>query len=249
MRKFITYFLSLMMIVFFVVGCSEESSTEPDGNGTNNPPSYIGPGGVFDGVLVAIFTASVIDIPGIGPQAVQIGTATAFFYSGSNNVNAGTVSVDGEDMTYNSGIYIYTPDALNPTGLSFGNPSWNVAGGNGIPAFNYTTSNGMPSITSFQNSSTTVDVSSDYTLGLGTASVNLSDSLYFGVYGPSGNLYITKARSQGSSHTFTAAEMATVGKGAGYVQIAAYRFQEFMTGGKNFAFVNEGVLTQAVTLQ
>jgi hypothetical protein len=245
--------LFLLTAIFAVVSVS--CNKDDDDNGSNNAkpnerPIPNIPG--VDGVLVAINNSVVQTLPFIGEQTTVMGLATALFFDGSGNqVNAGSVAVNGNDLSYMNGAYVYTPDFTSPMGLEFsGSVSWEVGGGSGIPNFVHTFQSGVPVIGGFSGVDDEISGELTVSINMNNPATNLQgvDSVMFNLSGPSGEVLVTKP-GNARTHTFTAAEVARVGKGQGLVQVAAYRLRIETKSGKDFGFVNQGVYNKFVTFK
>ena len=203
-------------------------------------PSYTG----SYGLLVGINSVSTTSVGGF-PFDTNIGTAVATFSNdgGVTNETAGNVDANGDALTMQTNnSYVYTPGTSNPTGITFTNPIvWTGTGGT-WPAFTATTSIGFATVGDFTPAAPST--SSSYTLN--TVSMLNADSVYFSVIGPNGTIYSVDA--PGTSHTFTAAEMGTVGTGNGYVQIVGIKYDPQTIGGKQYWIMNETVRTKSVTI-
>lgn len=251
--KKISFILSCVLLVTVLMTSCKKDDTSPTPTPTPTPtpsnPIPAIPSNV-SGVLVAIQTQTKppIVIPGVPIQMINVGLAVALFPSGTAgvNYNAGNVSVNTFQLTKDtSNMYMYTPGATNPLGLEFTTPpSWTVSGSANVPAFN-ATAYAFPSDVNV-TSATTVNVSSAYSLTCDP--VTGADSLIFAVHGPSASIIKTKAGNV-SSYSFSAADLATVGKGVGYIQITAYRMKPVVNSNKTYWVINENVATIGATFQ
>ena len=210
------------------------------------PPSGYTPAytGTF-ATLVGIKTISTTSTP-IGPINTEIGTAVAVFSEdgGANFMTAGTVSVDGNNLSaQTNNSYVYTPGQTNPTGITFGSTqNWSGTGA-GWPAFTASTSIGFPTVTEI--SSSDVTMSSGYTLNCGSAVT--ADSIYFSVYGPNGTA-MKLVGGGTSSYTFSASELSGLGAGSGFVQIVGINYDPQTIGGRSYYILNETALTKSVNI-
>lgn len=236
--------LLLAGVVSFSITSCNTDDTDPPANPSNNPPTPTIEDG--HGTLVAIKTVTFQDVPGFGQMEIDLGLAVGVFFNGvdyETYLNAGTVTCEGENLAEQSnGSYLFIPSQTNPTGIEYsGNPDWVVGGNTNIPGFSHTTNIGFPSVGTISSSST-VNSANSFTLTV--ANVSGADSVIFSV----GGVMHTVAGNVTSS-VFTAAEIGTIGKGANYAQVAAYRVEQSTYGGKNFWFVNEKVVTQSITVE
>lgn len=251
--KKLSFILSAILLVSILNSSCKKEETTPTPTPTPTPapsnPLPALPSNVAGG-LVAIQsqTKPPIVLPGIPIQMINIGLATAFFpgTTAGTYVNAGTVSVNTNTLTKDtSNMYLYSLNAANPMGITFtSSPNWVVSGSASVPAFT-ATAHPFPSDVNV-TSSATVNSASAYVL---TADlITGADSIIFAVHGPSAS--ITKTKSGNStSHSFTTAELATVGKGTGFIQVTAYKLKPYTSGGKTYWLINENVATIGATIQ
>ncbi len=201
-----------------------------------------------DGICAAVISTTSYDAGGMLFD-IEIGTAVSAFTEDnwSTFVDAGAVSCESEALTLqdnNSYLHMFSYNAADPNdlGIDFAdNPSWSVAGGNGVPAFNYTTTIDFPAMGALSGDAT-VDSSSDYTVSIGY--VTDADSLIYQV----SDVLVTVPATQ-LSYTFTADEMAGISGGASIVQVTAYAIEETDQSGKTIYFVNERVKSYTVTIE
>lgn len=250
--KKLTYLLVLAVLAGFT-SCSKDDDDDNNANtGSTTPtvntvPTYSD----ADGVLAAVYTNNWINVPFIGTINTPIGTAVAAFYSttgGTTYVDAGVVKCEDSTLTKNaSNNYYFNPSIYNATGLDlFGSVSWNVAGNGSFTGFNYTTTTSMPDIDSISNGAT-VNSGAAFTL-TASGSITNSDSVIFIVAGQSKTLMATRPAGT-TSHTFSAADMATLGAGTGILEIVPYNWETTTTvGGKKYYFVNQAAATKIVTI-
>lgn len=247
--------LTMGLATILAVGCKKEddtpeaapSASQPSAQMFNNP-------GDADGVLVAIETYTTQEIPGFGTTQIAFGTAVAVFpQTDGSFAAAGAISVEGEALTKNdNNSYTHIPSQTNPTGISFdGTINWNVAGAGSIPGFERNVSNTIPSIGDLKAGGE-VSTGGEFTLEVdldnSDTDLNTADSLYFGVYGPEGQLLVSQTINGGASYTFSADEMASVGKGSGFVQVSGVDFaQNAIVSNQKMYFINQGVMTKSVT--
>jgi hypothetical protein len=206
------------------------------------------------GAFVAVKTLTEQNVPFVGVQVIEVGTAVGGFYSAANSgtwVDGGSLKVDDSTLTkQTNNTYFYQMGQSNPTGLSFGSTTrWAIGGNatNSIPTFNYTHSRSMPSLGTL-TSAKDITVASDYTIT--TSTTNNSDSVIFIISGPNASIQKVKAGNTRSC-LFTAAELGTLGKGdnAGLVQIAPYNIASTTQSGKKYYFIKETVLSTFVNLK
>lgn len=244
--------LTVLMLALVVFSTSCGKDDDDDDTQTPNQPTAttIPPIDDADGIMVALKTIAFINQLGFETE-VPTNTAVAAFGNMQTGdfVDVGAVDVDGNVLTkYENDSYVFTPSVTNPNGIEFGtNFTWNVAGGNGFAAFDHTVNMPFPSVGKITSATGTISSASPYTLSV--QNVAGSDSVIFQIAGANGtNVLVTKVGNP-SSHTFTAAEVASVGKGTAIIQVAAYRMDNATKGGKNIYFINETVVTEFVEFQ
>ncbi len=226
-------------------GCGKDDDNNSGGSAataTNIPPIDDA-----DGIMVAIKTVSFVSQQGFEFETF-INTAVAAFgdLSGEQLVDVGTVDLDANVLDkVDNNAYILTPSATNPTGPTFGSSyEWNVTGGSGFGAFSHTVSFAFPSIGKLTSATGTISSASPYTLSV--QSVADADSVIYQIAGSNGSNVLVTKTGNSTSHTFTAAEVASVGKGTGLVQVAAYTYESSIEGGKTIYYINESVVTDFV---
>ncbi len=254
MKRSLLFSLGLSCLVV-ISACKKDDEDDDDNTPTVTTPANPMPTpDDADGVCVSIKSASVVDAPIVGPQTTFIGLAVAAFPNSSGTfLEAGTVTCNSSGLTKNdNNSYTFTPNANNPSGIDFSNSNdWDVSGAGSITGFSYSNSTDIPEIGDI-TADGTVNTGSSLNLGIdmGNSNTDLhgADSIYYGVYGPDGQL-IHATGGGTTSHTFTASQMATVGAGTGFVQVAAVTFNQQNLSGQTIYFVNEGVLTKSVTFE
>lgn len=240
----------LLSLVVFSSSCGKDDDDDDDQNPNQPTATTIPPIDDADGIMVALKTLSFVSQLGFETE-VPTNTAVAAFGNMQTGdfVDVGAVDVDGNVLTkYENDSYVFTPSVTNPNGIEFGtNFTWNVAGGNGFAAFDHTVNFPFPSIGKITSATGTISAASSYTLTV--QSVASADSVIFQIAGANGtNVLVTKVGNS-TSHTFTASELASVGKGTGIIQVAAYRLNNATKAGKNIYFINETVVTEFVEFE
>ncbi len=198
-----------------------------------------------DASLWAVRTFSTQSTP-IGPIDIEIGLGVGAFTNDgfASFVNVGDVSLNSVALTRQSNnSYVSQPSQTNPTGVDFGTGvEWNVQGGSGFPAFTRSvTAFPFPTVAAITSAETVVRANG-YTLT--TTQVTGADSVIFLV----GSVSKTLA-GNATACTFSAAELAGAGTGASLVQIAPYKYNNEVIGGKRIYFGKEMVRTKSVTIQ
>lgn len=232
-------------------GCKKDEEEEPTSTPTAAAPSNPIPAPTgADGALVAVHTVTYTEVPFIGLTPTTIGVAVAAFgnLTTGSFANAGAISLNGNALTaQTNNSYVYTPSATDIDGIDLStNINWEVAGGNGFSAMSLSSSNEIPAGARYAGA-TTISRSAAFELENAEQIIS-ADSVIYSLISPDGNLMKTVAGNIGSVN-FTAAEMASLGAGSGYVQIAPYNIEARTVDGKNIYLVNEAVNTTSVTFQ
>ena len=242
----------LAVFILFSQSCTKVEDLIPEEPAkTTNPTSPQPKIGDADAILIGLQTVTYTSAGGF-PIETAIGLPVAMFFDGSNFKDVGAVSCEGKSLTkQDNNSYIFMPSATDPLGATYDNDiNWVVAGANGFPGATYSAKGSFPS--NVEIDATTgqdVDTKSAFTLATKVSTSN-ADSVYFGIYGPSGAVNHVVA-GNASSYTFTAAEMKSIGTGAGFMQIAAVKQvkREVLSGGEVIYYLTEKVNTASVTLK
>lgn len=242
-------FMAITLFIF-IASCSKEDNNDDT---TQPQASYIPPNTDADGVMVGIKTINFLSQAGFEfEQEVNTGVAAFGNLETGDFEDVGTVDLGGEvfDRVSNNS-YTYTFDAAGvTTGGTLGldlepDYTWNVTGGAGYGAFSHTVTMGFADIGKITSNTETVSSSSDYTLSV--QSIAGADSVYYSVAGPNGSVMAVTAGNV-TSHTFSAAEMGSLGSGFGLVQVAAVKYSAANEGGNDIWFLNETVVTDNVDI-
>lgn len=202
-----------------------------------------------DGICAAVISTTSFDAGGGMTFDIEFGTAVSAFTNDNwtSFVGAGAITCEAEALEQqenNSYVHMYSYNAADPNdlGLEFGNnATWSVAGGNGVPAFDYTTTIDFPEMGTVTGDEV-VDSSSDYTINI--SFVTGADSLIVQV----SDVLVTVPGTT-TSYTFTPAQMADITTGANIAQVAAYKIEETDQSGKTIHFINERVKSYSVTVE
>ena len=235
----------LLAAIFILSGCDKKDDTTPDnGNNTNTNSNYAS----FhfqdgSGVLVAIRSTSYQSLGGINIP-IEINTATAAFLASpgsSTLLDAGTVSLNSKMLTKNANnSYVYQ-DLTNP--LNFTNINWNVSGGNGIPAINYSDDKPWPSYNGYNALPDVVNKTSGLTVALGNA-VSNADSVYVIVAGNDGSYFVKRVGGDASEAMITSADLNGILAGTGLIQVVPWNYDREDYNSKEFYFILEAAYTK-----
>ena len=204
-----------------------------------------------DAILVNLQTVTYTSVRGTTIETA-IGLPVAMFFDGTNFKNVGSVTCEGKSLTkQDNHSYIFIPSAPAPLVVPYDNTlNWVVAGDNGVPGGTYSAKGSFPrnveiDATTGQN----IDSKSAFTLAT-KSSISNADSVYFGVYGPSGAVNHVVAGNV-SSYTFSESEMKSIGTGIGFMQIAAVKQvkREVRSSNEVIYHLTEKVNTASVTFK
>jgi PKD repeat protein len=208
--------------------------------------------GDADGAFYAINTVSVQEVAGF-ETTIKLGSAVAWFVDGGTSfVNVGDVEVENSRINavldpQSNNSYVYVETNIPSEGFSNQGVTWSIAGGNG-----HSPVNGLANLLPFPSTNKVDESASDisgataYTL-VHDGAINNADSSIFAVHGPDGSVMKT-VEGATTSVTFSASEMASVGSGAGILQIASFSILDQTVGGKKYYMVNESVANKNVNI-
>lgn len=258
--------LILSILLIGLASCKKQGCTDPlaenyddkaqedNGSCTYAVPTAAAPEPILPaytgeyGALVGIKTVTSTTTP-VGTFDTELGTAVAVFSQngGTSFQTAGTISVatgTTNTLTLSSNnAYVYIPTVTDITGIDFsGSQTWNGTGGT-WPSFTATTNQGFATVGTI----TSGEVFLSATYNLTSSGVTDADSIYYAVYGPSGSKVILEAGTT-SSHTFSVADLSTLGTGSGFIQITAIKYESQTIGGRPYYIINETVRTKQVNI-
>ena len=210
-----------------------------------------------DGAFYAINTNTVQDA-GFGgfEVTITIGTAVAWFQDGGSFVSVGDVNWNqgsrSESLDYNdgSGAYSWVELSQPSEGFNDNGISWKIDGGSGFPSIGGTGLANLypfPSADEIDEDASAISGDDDYILRH-DGFISYADSNYFSIYGPS-NSILKRVAGNVSQVEFTAAEMASLGKGNAILQVASFNIQSDESTGKKFYMINESVASKTVTIE
>lgn len=210
------------------------------------PPTYTPNFTGTYGALIAIQTITTTTTP-IGSMDTQVGTAVAVFSEdgGTTLQTAGSVHVNSNQLTAQSNnTYVYQISSTDPTGISYSNNvSWTASGGT-WPSFSATSNQGFATIGTVTSGNATANAS--YTLSANQ--VSDCDSVLFVLAGQ--GTHVTKLLpGNTTSHTFTAAEVSSIGTGTGVVQVIGLNYDLQNIATRDYYLINETVRTKIITIE
>ncbi|MEW6195015.1 MAG: hypothetical protein AB1521_07665 [Bacteroidota bacterium] len=249
-----TLLLVSIITILFLVGCNKEDSPTEANNsgGSSNQSGQPMPN--FDnsdnnGVLATINYETNNPMPNLPPINMNLA-----FASLGSGVDAGTVSVNNNSLgklTASGKTYYIIPNPSNPfqqLDISFNSSShsWNVAGGNGIPALSGTvvSPNNFSMTAPANNSSIAKANGMQLTWSGGTSSkifvqvISKND--------PNKTKYYQELSDNGS-YTFSATDLSGI-SGECLVYVVKYNYNISNNDGKKYYIISEVVKNAAVTL-
>lgn len=241
-------FTLCLFFSFLLLSCKKPPLN--NNNNTFTAPNPTPNFGDEDGVMAAIVSLSYQSTP-LGDISVEADVAAASFFNTSTTFfNAGVVAVNTNDLEINennsyASISATTTNIDLDFSTSNGN-TWNVEGSSDVPSFNHTTTKVMPGDIKFSVEVDEHNTSNSFTLGIVSAPSTCDSILYLIA---TESKTISKIVSNNTtSVTFSAAEMNGL-TGPGVAQVAAYNFESSMISGKKIYFINEKVITDALTFE
>lgn len=230
--------LALMLPIGLSIGvssCVKDAVNPTAPQSSTTPPTPMIGG---DGSLVSLRVGTITMVAG-QPFNVDIETAVAAFYNGSNTgnlIDGGSVKVNNFDLTKNdNNSYVYSSNTNLDLGFDNGS-NWTVVGAGSVPAISYNHTNKFPKFSG--TLPTAITRANGLTIDL-TGKISGADSVY--VFVASGDKSFTKhLGSNPGSVTITAAELADLpASTTGIVEVIPFHFKKQTIGGKQIAFIKE----------
>lgn len=239
-----------------LASCSKDEATPtptptPDPKptaSTTATPTY----GSGDGAVVALLTRTTSTSLGMEVD-VDMGTGVAVFGNLATGAytDAGKITLNGTELAKQANSsYLFIPGIAQPKGIDLSSDiKWVMT----TPSFTYDASSaaggrGMPKAGKIEGGYTSVEISKDFTLAV-SGTITKSDSVYFQINGASKSL-LKRMAAGTTSVTFTASELAGLGKTAGgSVTIAPWNHEEKTLGGKKIHVINELALSRTVEIK
>lgn len=242
--KFIRLSLIIIMVLVFSSCKNEDNPTEPtNSSNQSNPTAQPVPNFAdqqdFNG-LMATLRFSQISVPGF--PSVETDMAFAMF---GNGVDAGSVTVNNTSLgKMNQGgktLYI-VPDPANPMqylNLSWNgsNHSWNVSGGNGIPAI--TGSVRSPNDFNITQPSSNAIVSKSGGIQVRWSNTSTTSKILVQIVSTSnGQVKYYQELSDNGSYTIPASDLSAF-SGDCMLFVVRYTYNSTTASGKKYFFVAE----------
>ncbi len=227
---------SLALTIFSA--CQKDETAPSDATNANTTPIFEGSAGV----LWAVRTSTTVNTGGFGGITIDVGTGVGVFMDGDKYVDAGTVKLNGQELSkMSNNSYVSTASLTQPTGIDFSDGiKWDISGGNGFAAFSHTNTNTFPTAIGF-TCPETLNKANGFTMSL--TNVSGADSIIFMV-----NDVLKTLPGNTKSYTFSAEQLSKLSKGPGVAEIVPYNYKIVNYGGKNIVFGNELALTQTITI-
>lgn len=222
-----SFFICLLLLI---VSCS------PDGT----PPSTVGYSGSLDAIRINGFpfvsmtdTSEEVD----AFFTKNPGDTTSAAIAGAVQFNG--FSLDLEDIPTEDTYYTLQ---LNYKDLNFDSAqAWSVAGGDGIPAFNFNFG-GFPDYNGyFPSYPDTIFKSAGFTMNFSTANTFFADSV--DIYGfTTDTVLIKRVSATAGDVVFSPSDLSIIDIGPGYFLIKPYAVTSQTFGGKTFGFIKENMI-------
>jgi hypothetical protein len=167
----------------------------------------------------------------------------AFFYGGNGSafVSVDSVSINNVYLQFSSDHY----ETLSATGLSA--PNWHVKGNNGIPSFDFTNTNGMPSYNGYALIPDSINHTQSITIPI-SGIINATHAIIT-INDGWGHSVNHEVNVTANSISFTSAELAAFQSNLySYLYIVLYNENIQNFGGKRFNFQNQYQITKRVVI-
>jgi hypothetical protein len=232
-----SFFSALSLLAVTAIVLSSCKKDEDQNSGTTNTHSYSYTDA--SGILVAS-KSYTYDLNGGYLNAIEAHTATAVFpvSAGSLSYNyAGIVKVQGKELTPTTN-YIYSYVTMtDPINLA-GDVTWDIGGGNNIPAFSFTQNKGIPYYNGLAELPVVVSKGAGATIDFG-GKIGYADSVIVMLSGANSSVFKTVSGTAPNA-IFQPAELAGLKatKAATYT-VTPFNIRDTWVNGKRFYFVNE----------
>lgn len=265
MKKFTILMVPAIAMAIGFTSC-DKTPVEPtipkiDTPQTTAAPTPVTPsaGDGMWGAMIALEMKFTINNPQLPvPVTTSTDMGIASFYDNNNGsgnlVDAGTVSINGNDLekNTNNSYTLTATTGMTPSTLDLGSTvSWKVSGGSGISAIthNHTTS-GFPDYTG--TTPTEIDRSKDLEVDLGS-NVSGADSVYVVIVTTSKTIIKAYgANPAPSKATITASELSglsAVDDNTAYFEVVPFTYEVSTISGKKYAFIKEAAVVTAVNVK
>ena len=253
----ITFFL-MVLSMMLLTSCNKDDSNPVDpnddggGGSSTNPSGQPIPalGGNHNGVMATI-SYEMETIPGFPAVAISLG-----FAQFGQGVDAGSVTVNGNTLgktTQGGSTFYITPSPSNPTqmltGVNFdgSNHSWQVSGGNGIPALNGSVQSPRSFALSSPANNGTVNKANGINVSWNNTTNNNRVLIVLVPLNNSNQYYTAEDLADNGSFTIPTGEISGF-SGQAMLQIVKYRYAEVAAGGNNYYIISEVVKSVNLTI-
>jgi len=232
-----SFFPILSLFILTAVLTTSCKKDEDQSSESNNSHSYSYTDAA--GILVAS-KSYTYDINGGYLNAIEAHTASALFptSAGSSSYNyAGIVKVQGKELTPTTN-YIYSYVTMtDPINLA-GDVTWDIGGGNNIPAFSFTQNKGIPYFNGLAELPVVVSKGSGAIVDFG-GRVGYADSVIVMLSGANSSVYKTVSGTSPNA-IFQPEELAGLkATKAATFTVTPFNIRDTWVNGKRFYFVNE----------
>ncbi len=256
MRKKISFLPLFACALILISSCKKDDDNNNNNNNNNNPLSQsLGgsptiPSDAY-GALYSVNNHVVYD-DGSGTLVTDdVGSGYAWFESYTATKDAGTVTVNTEEIVNNFGgtplPWYYTIWGVIDF-ISGGNTAtWEVTGNSstGVAGFTHTDNTAFPKC----NFTAPASVNLNNSLTVTASYTQANDAVFFTIYA-AGSQKITKSVGAGvTSATFSSAELKSIAASGTQIgiQVMPVKLTPVMTGGKKYYFVKQWAYAQFST--
>lgn len=263
MKNFTKMLVPAIALAIGFTSCDKTTTTTPTPTPTPTPTTPTAPTPIspapsgYWGVLAAIEMEFTYNMPQLTiPVSITSDIASANFYSALTSgtlVDAGTVSVNDNDLKNNSNSYSVTATTgMTPSSLNLGSTvAWKVGGSGAVSAFTYNHTGSFPTYNG--TLPTSITKSSGLEIDLGTNVTN-ADSVYVVVVGFSGKTIIKAYEVDPTpvKATFTASDLSVLSAAAdtsAYVEVVPFTYKPVSLNGKSYMFIKEKAAVAMVSVK
>lgn len=258
MKKVLYTGVSAFVFAMMVASCNKEETPAPnppnnDTTDTNQTtPTFTPTISDINGSMVALQTKTTVTQSGFNVDT-KVETAVAVFYStGTTITDAGTVSVNGFDLTkQTNNSYLKTPSATSTT-LSLNLPTgakWSVSGNSNVSAISYEHGTTFPEYTG--DVPTSITKANGLSFNFNASNVKYADSVYVFIATSNGTTFMKAFAANAGSVSISASELSnlpTNSNNSAYLEVipVTYTVQSF--SGKRYAFIKEQACVKNVNI-
>jgi hypothetical protein len=258
MKKVLYTGVSAFVFALMAASCNKEETPDPtppitDSTDTSKTaPSFTPSIADINGSMVALQTKTTVTQSGFSVDS-KVETATAVFYStGTTLVDAGTVSVNGFDLTkQTNNSYLKTPSATS-TALSLNFPTganWSVSGNSNVSAISYAHGTTFPEYTG--DVPTSITKANGLSFNFNSSNVKYADSVYVFIATSNGTTFIKAFGANAGSVSISASELSnlpTNSNSSAFLEVIPVTYTVQNISGKRYAFIKEQACVKNVNI-